>query len=84
VRTTRSACAIFSLRDLRVSVVNVTAATSIRDILLKLCRREDLTRAEAREAFSHIMSGEASEAQIGGLLVGRRRGLRLFVGGKPA
>ena len=51
-------------------MVNVTAATSIRDILLKLCRREDLTRGEAREAFSHIMSGEASEAQIGGLLVG--------------
>src|ERR671912_671990 len=42
----------------------------LREILLKLCRREDLTRAEAREAFSHVMSGEASEAQIGGLLVG--------------
>src|SRR4029077_18501807 len=43
---------------------------ALRDILLKLCRREDLTRDEAREAFLHIMSGEASEAQIGGLLVG--------------
>src|SRR5690242_5977215 len=42
----------------------------IRDILLKLCRREDLTRAEARDAFLHIMSGEAEEAQVGGLLVG--------------
>src|SRR5882757_3575561 len=42
----------------------------LRDILLKLCRREDLTRDEAREAFGHIMSGEATEAQIGGLLVG--------------
>ena len=42
----------------------------MREILLKLCRREDLTRAEAREAFIHIMSGEASDAQIGGLLVG--------------
>src|SRR5215218_3171903 len=42
----------------------------IRDTLLKLCRREDLTRAEARDAFLHIMSGEAGEAQIGGLLVG--------------
>jgi anthranilate phosphoribosyltransferase len=42
----------------------------IRDILLKLCHREDLTREEARSAFAHIMSGEASEAQIGGLLVG--------------
>lgn len=45
-------------------------AESLRDILLKLCRREDLTREEARDAFLHIMSGQASEAQIGGLLVG--------------
>lgn len=42
----------------------------LREILLKLCRREDLTRDEAREAFMHIMSGQATEAQIGGLLVG--------------
>lgn len=42
----------------------------LKEILLKLCRREDLTRAEAREAFTHIMSGEATDAQIGGLLVG--------------
>ncbi len=45
-------------------------ATSFRDILLKLCRREDLTRDDAREAFDLIMSGQATEAQIGGLLVG--------------
>src|SRR3954465_7456841 len=44
--------------------------TSLRDILLKLSRREDLTRDEARGAFELIMSGQASEAQIGGLLVG--------------
>src|SRR3954465_4562733 len=44
--------------------------TSLRDILLKLSRREDLTRDEAREAFELIMSGQATEAQIGGLLVG--------------
>src|SRR3954463_3000058 len=44
--------------------------TTLRDILLKLSRREDLTRDEAREAFELIMSGQASEAQIGGLLVG--------------
>src|SRR5205814_5307672 len=42
----------------------------MRDILLKLSRREDLTRDEARAAFELIMSGQASEAQIGGLLVG--------------
>ena len=45
----------------------------LRDILLKLCRREDLTRDEARLAFDHIMSGDATDAQIGGLLVGLAR-----------
>jgi anthranilate phosphoribosyltransferase len=44
--------------------------TNLRDILLKLSRREDLTRDEAREAFEFITSGQAAEAQIGGLLVG--------------
>lgn len=44
--------------------------SAFRDILLKLCRREDLTREEARDAFLYIMSGQASDAQIGGLLVG--------------
>src|SRR3954462_11731835 len=44
--------------------------TSLRDILIKLSRREDLTRDESREAFELIMSGQASEAQVGGLLVG--------------
>lgn len=42
----------------------------MRDLLLKLCRREDLTRDEARGAFEQIMSGQAGDAQIGGLLVG--------------
>jgi anthranilate phosphoribosyltransferase len=44
--------------------------TPLRDILLKLCRREDLSRDEARTAFLHIMSGNAADAEIGGLLVG--------------
>ena len=44
--------------------------TAFRDLLLKLCRREDLSRDEAREAFEAIMSGQATDAQIGGLLVG--------------
>src|SRR6266576_2729162 len=44
--------------------------SDIRQILLKLCYREDLTRDEAREAFAHVMSGDATEAQIGGLLIG--------------
>src|SRR5438046_4611790 len=42
----------------------------MRDILLKLCRREDLTRDEAADAFTQIMSGHATEAQIGGFLIG--------------
>src|SRR3954447_2522147 len=42
----------------------------MRDLLLKLCNREDLTRDEARDAFTQIMSGQASEAEIGALLVG--------------
>lgn len=42
----------------------------MKELLLKLCRREDLTRDEARAAFTQIMSGNATEAQIGGLLVG--------------
>src|SRR5437868_8929565 len=50
--------------------MSANVCTTIRDILLKLCRREDLTRAEARDAFLHIMSGDAAEAQVGGLLVG--------------
>jgi anthranilate phosphoribosyltransferase len=44
--------------------------STFRDILLKLCRREDLTRDEAREALEHFISGNAAEAQIGGFLVG--------------
>jgi len=46
------------------------SAAPLREILLKLCRREDLTRGEARDAFKHLMSGEATDGQIGGLLVG--------------
>ena len=44
--------------------------SDFRDILLKLCRREDLTRDESRDAFLHLMSGDATDAQVGGLLVG--------------
>jgi anthranilate phosphoribosyltransferase len=42
----------------------------MRDILLKLCARVDLTREESADAFELILSGQATEAQIGGLLVG--------------
>lgn len=43
---------------------------NFRDILLKICARQDLSRDEARQAFTYIMEGQASEAQIAGLLVG--------------
>jgi len=43
---------------------------TMRDLLLKLCRREDLTRDEARTAMLALMSGQASDAQIGGFLIG--------------
>jgi anthranilate phosphoribosyltransferase len=43
---------------------------ALRDILLKLCRREDLTRDEAHWTFEFLISGQASDAQIGGLLMG--------------
>ena len=39
-------------------------------LLEKLMRREDLTMEEAAEAMSAIMSGEATPAQTGALLVG--------------
>ncbi len=42
----------------------------MRDALLKLCRREDLTADEARDAFERVMTGAATDAQVGGLLVG--------------
>lgn len=42
----------------------------MRELLLKLCRREDLTRDEARAAFESLTSGKATDAQVGGLLVG--------------
>ncbi|HEX8325691.1 MAG TPA: anthranilate phosphoribosyltransferase [Tepidisphaeraceae bacterium] len=42
----------------------------MRDLLLKLTRRQDLTREEARTAFDSILSGDANDAQTAGLLMG--------------
>ena len=39
-------------------------------LIEKLMRRADLTSEEAAAAMAEIMEGRASEAQIGGLLVG--------------
>ena len=42
----------------------------MKDFLLKLIHRHHLTRDEARSAFEAIMNGQASDAQIGALLMG--------------
>ena len=44
----------------------------MRDALNTVIEGRDLTRAEAREAMTTIMRGEATQAQIGGLLVALR------------
>jgi anthranilate phosphoribosyltransferase len=45
---------------------------TIRDALRTLIDRRDLTRAEARTAMGEIMSGDATPAQIAGVLVALR------------
>ncbi|GIW77033.1 MAG: anthranilate phosphoribosyltransferase [Phycisphaerae bacterium] len=42
----------------------------MRDCLHKLIRRQDLSRQETKQAFEQIMSGQVSDALIGGFLVG--------------
>ncbi|MDB5326874.1 MAG: anthranilate phosphoribosyltransferase [Phycisphaerales bacterium] len=42
----------------------------MRDVLLKLTRRQNLSRDEARSAFDSILSGTAPDAQIAGFLMG--------------
>jgi anthranilate phosphoribosyltransferase len=44
----------------------------VRDALNAVIEGRDLTRAEAREAMTTIMRGEATQAQIGGFLVALR------------
>ena len=44
----------------------------IKDAVAKLISRETLTREEAAAAMTDIMSGEASEAQIGAFITGLR------------
>jgi anthranilate phosphoribosyltransferase len=44
----------------------------IQATLVRLLERHDLGRAEAREAMSEIMSGDATQAQIAGFLVALR------------
>jgi anthranilate phosphoribosyltransferase len=44
----------------------------VRAALARLAERKNLSQDEAREVFAQVMSGEASPAQIGGLLMGFR------------
>lgn len=42
----------------------------MKDVLLKLCRGDNLTAAETTDTFHAIMRGEAEPSQVGGFLVG--------------
>ncbi len=46
--------------------------TALKPFIARVATGEPLTREEAREAFTVMMSGEATDAQIGGLLMGMR------------
>ena len=46
--------------------------SAMKPFIAKVASGAPLTREEAREAFTIMMSGEASDAQIGGLLIGMR------------
>jgi anthranilate phosphoribosyltransferase len=46
--------------------------SDLKTIIAKAAGGAALSRAEAREAFSIMMSGEATPAQIGGLLMALR------------
>ena len=51
----------------------------ITDIIQKLVERTDLTEAEARGIMEEIMTGSATQAQMGAFLTA----LRLRPGGEP-
>jgi anthranilate phosphoribosyltransferase len=44
----------------------------VRNALARLAERKNLSQDESRQVFAQVMSGEASPAQIGGLLMGFR------------
>ncbi len=46
--------------------------SDLKPLIAKAANGQPLTRAEAREAFTILMSGEATPAQIGGLLMALR------------
>jgi anthranilate phosphoribosyltransferase len=48
------------------------AASAVHHAIGRILDGHDLTRGEARDAMAQIMAGEATPAQIGGLLIGLR------------
>ncbi|MDY0061404.1 MAG: anthranilate phosphoribosyltransferase [Myxococcota bacterium] len=44
-------------------------ARTVREVLERLCRREELTAAESEAVFARIVRGELAEAEIAGLLL---------------
>ncbi len=50
----------------------MTDNTALKPFIAKAAGGEPLTREEAREAFTVMMNGEATDAQIGGLLMALR------------
>jgi len=54
------------------AVAGTATLADLRTYLRKVAGGESLTEAEAAEAFETIMSGSATEAQIGALLMGMR------------
>ena len=54
------------------AVAGTAALADLRTYLRKVAGGESLTEAEAAEAFETIMSGSATEAQIGAFLMGMR------------
>lgn len=50
----------------------MTAADAIKGCIARLGERSDLTRADARALFHAIMSGAATDAQIGAVLLGMK------------
>jgi len=56
----------------RPSPEGTAAATALEAALGKVAMGQTLTQLEAAQAFDVIMSGAASDAQVGGLLIGLR------------
>ncbi len=48
------------------------STSTIQDMIAKVVRRENLSQAEAESAMNSVMTGESTQAQIAGFLIGLR------------